>query len=266
MTYKLTIAYDGTHYVGWQIQPNGNSIQAEIQRALSTFLKEEVSIVGAGRTDAGVHALGQVAHFETELTIDPIRFIHALNGILPHDIRIKRVERASDDFHARYSAKSKIYHYHLWLDGPVDPWLRLYRHRPKQKLSLPLLKQGAQEFLGKRDFTSFANTGGGSKSFTRTLYRLDVVEQEGGVRLEFEGDGFLYKMVRNIVGTLLEVASQKRKVEEIKSLLKAKDRQVAGIAAPPRGLFMIKVNYHSALQEKSNEQRSCSEAFQALSS
>ena len=222
--------------------------------------------MGAGRTDAGVHALGQVAHFKTDQTVDPVRLIHALNGILPHDIRIKRVECVPDDFHARYSAKSKIYHYHLWLDGPIDPWIRLYRHRPKQKLSLPLLKKGAQEFVGKRDFSSFANAGSGAQSFTRTIYRLDVVAQEGGVRLEFEGDGFLYKMVRNIVGTLLEVATQNRKVEEIKSLLEAKDRTVAGIAAPARGLFLIKVNYHSALREKSSEQRSCPEAFQALSS
>lgn len=240
MRYKLTISYDGTHYAGWQVQKNGLAIQPLIQKALETALRHPLNLTGSGRTDAGVHARGQTAHFDTEISVEPKRLILSLNALLPPDIRIIDLEPAAPDFHARYSARSKIYHYHLSLEP--DPFTLLYRHPVFGAFNLELLKAGAKEFVGTHDFTSFANTGK-EKPSVRTIYRIDVVEQKGGVRLEFEGNGFLYKMVRNITGTLLDVAAGKIEPSEIKNILAARDRRRAAAAAPAKGLFLFQVNY-----------------------
>lgn len=248
-TYKLTIAYDGTRYSGWQVQPNANTVQAEIVKALQVLLKSEnVVLIASGRTDAGVHATGQIAHFRHEQPIDMNRLQLALNGIIPRDIRIKKAEEAPAGFHAQYHASGKEYHYHLYLDRVMDPFKRLYCWHVHQRVDLALLQKAAQCFVGKHDFTSFANEadeGSASRDPVRTLYRLDVVPFEGGVRLEFEGDGFLYKMVRNIVGTLVEVAAGKRSIEDIAAIFAAQDRRQAGLAAPPQGLFLMRVDYES---------------------
>lgn len=245
--YKMTIAYDGTHYSGWQIQPNAPSIQQHVQDVLKILLRRpEVGLIGSGRTDAGVHARGQVAHFKHEKHVDSERLLYALNGMIPRDIRIKKIEPASLNFHAQYSAIGKEYHYYLYLDRIMDPFRRLYCWHVHQHLSLDLLKQAASLFQGTHDFTSFANeahTGSASRNAVRNLYRLDVIPVEGGIRLEFEGDGFLYKMVRNIVGCLIEVASHKRSMEEIPFLFAARDRRLAGKAAPSQGLFLMHVMY-----------------------
>lgn len=251
--YKLHISYDGTHYSGWQIQPNALSIQECIERAFATLLREKIKIVGAGRTDAGVHAIGQVAHFSTASPIDIRRLQAGLNGLLPHDIRIQGIFPVDPDFHACYDAIRKEYHYHLWLDKTHSPFVRLYRYHPPFPVSIPLLQEACQLFVGTHDFSTFANKGGGAKTSVRNLYRIDLILQEGGCRLEFEGDGFLYKMVRNIVGTLLEVASLKRPIDSIPLLLQAKDRKAAGIAAPPHGLFLMHVQYPASLQKKGQE-------------
>ena len=246
-TYKLTIAYDGTQYSGWQVQPNANTVQAEIVKALKVFLRvEKVVLIGSGRTDAGVHAAGQIAHFKSELALDLNRLQHALNGILPRDIRIKKAEEVPDGFHSQYHTSGKEYHYHLYLDRVMDPFKRLYCWHLYQRIDLDLLRQAAQCFVGKHDFSSFANEsdeGSASRDPVRTLYRLDVEPFEGGVRLEFEGDGFLYKMVRNIVGTLVDMASGKRPLTDIAEIFAAKDRCKASMAAPPQGLFLMRVDY-----------------------
>ncbi len=244
--YKLIIAYDGTAYNGWQIQPHSISVQETIQKALSIFLRQEIHIIGSGRTDTGVHALGQVAHFSISDEVDFFRFIASANALLPADIRIKSIEKVPGDFHAQYSAIGKIYHYHLWLDRVQDPFQRLYSTHIHEKIDLDLLKQAAIQFIGTHNFTSFANSaqcGSAARDPVRTLERLDVVPQQGGVRLEFEADGFLYKMVRNITGTLLEVAKGNMAVETIPHLLEIKDRKKAAQAAPPQGLFLMKVLY-----------------------
>ncbi len=244
--YKLTIAYDGTSYSGWQIQPNGPSIQEEIQRALHTILRHEVSIIGSGRTDAGVHALGQIAHFKSHHVIDLYRLLNSLNGLLPRDIRVKKIDPAPLPFHAQYSATSKTYHYHMTLERFQDPFIRLYSYHLLEKIDLDVLVEASRLFLGTHDFTSFANeahAGSAAHDAVRTLKRLDVVLETGGLRLEFEADGFLYKMVRNIVGTLLEIAAGKRCVEDIPLLFELKDRKRAGRAVPPHGLFLVKVDY-----------------------
>jgi len=241
--YKMTISYDGSKYGGWQIQPNTQSIQALIQDALKIILHAPTPITASGRTDAGVHAHAQVAHFVSEEELDLPPLLYSLNGILPRDIRIKKLETAPPSFHARFSSKKKIYHYHLHLSPIQDPFRYPFTTHVHAPLDLELLKNALPAFLGTHDFTSFASTGCGSKNPIKTLYRIDMIPEPEGVRLEFEGSGFLYKMIRNIVGTLIEVAQNKRLAEDIPSILSAKDRRLAGPTAPPRGLFLHKVVY-----------------------
>ncbi len=245
LKYKLLISYDGTRYSGWQIQPNSISIQALIEGALKTALRQEIPVISSGRTDAGVHARGQVAHFEAP-PADIALLYRSLNGILPEDIRILRIENVPDAFHARYSALSKEYHYHIHLDWALDPFKRLYAYHHPYPLDLTLMEKAASSFLGTHDFTSFANEaskGSAAKNPIRTITRLQLIQESGGFRLEFEGDGFLYKMVRNITGTLLDVGRKKIAPEEIPALFEKKDRRQISSAAPPHGLFLIKVNY-----------------------
>ena len=202
---RLTIAYDGTQYHGWQIQQNANAIQAILEQKIHIILREEVRVIGSGRTDAGVHAKGQVAHFKHGHPIQFYRFAGSLNGLLPRDIRILKAEEASPEFHAQYSALGKTYHYHLHLDRVLDPFDRLYSYHVREKIDLEKMREAAKLLLGTHDFTSFANeahSGCAAYDPIRTLKKLDIVPQEGGVRLEMEADGFLYKMVRNIVGIL----------------------------------------------------------------
>jgi len=244
--YKLTISYDGARYCGWQVQENAQSIQFLIQKSLQIALRHPLDLTGSGRTDAGVHARGQTAHFDSGVSFDPKKLRISLNALLPPEIRIVQIEPVHSSFHARYSAKAKIYHYHLHLDPILDPFIRHYRHQIFYPIDLDRLKKGAGFFLGTHDFTSFANqkeTGSAAHNPIRTLYRLDVIEQKGGVRLEFEGNGFLYKMVRNITGTLLDIASGKIEPEQIPDIFAARDRRKAGHAAPPQGLFLMEVIY-----------------------
>ena len=240
MRYKLTIAYDGTDYAGWQIQKNGPSIQALIQQALQTVLRHPLGLSGSGRTDAGVHALGQTAHFDSDVSFNPTALRRSLNALLPETIRILSIDSVADDFHARYSATSKIYHYHVQLDPIFSPFERLYRWQPPFRIDLPRLRALASGCIGKRDFRSFSNRK--DDDTVRHLMRLDIVEQEGGIRLEYEGDGFLYKMVRNLTGTLLAYSAEKGQ-EELEKVFAARDRRAAGAAAPAQGLFLIQVIY-----------------------
>lgn len=237
MKYKIVVAYDGGLFSGWQVQPNATSVQGEIERALQLLLKQKVRVIGSGRTDAGAHARGQVAHFES----DEKPSLFALNGILPREIRLLELEEVEETFHAQYSAKGKIYHYHLWLDKVADPFLYRYRYRVPFAISLERLEVAKELFLGTHDFKSFSNVGSTVKTTIRTLYRIDIVPQRGGVRLEFEGSGFLYKMVRNIVGTLLEYASGREIC--IKTLFEAQDRKAVGVCAPAHALFLMQVKY-----------------------
>jgi len=245
-TYKLTIAYDGKAYCGWQIQPNALSIQEVLEQALKTYLKEKVRAIGAGRTDAGVHAKGQVAHFRIERNIEIDLLKRALNGILPNAIRILSVEHVTSTFHAQKSAVSKEYHYQIALGDVVSPFYQPYVWFVRTKLDIPLLKEASRLFIGKHNFSAFANSqdsGAASKNPFRTIFRLDTKETEYGICLEFEGDGFLYKMVRNITGMLVAVASHQRKPDDITMLLLGAPRYAAARAAPSQGLFFIHVTY-----------------------
>ncbi|MBI3236763.1 MAG: tRNA pseudouridine(38-40) synthase TruA, partial [Chlamydiales bacterium] len=254
-TYKLTLSYDGRAYGGWQIQSNAVSIQALVEKALTTALRSPTALHGSSRTDSGVHALAQIAHFIHPIPIDTYRILHSLNGLLPKDIRILSLEESPSDFHARYDAKRKIYHYHLYLDPISDPFLEPYRYQVPHPIDIDLLQKAASFFIGTHDFTSFsheASQGAASRNPIRTIYRLDLVPEPKGIRLEFEGDGFLYKMVRNIVGTLLDISHHKIPLKALPDIFAAKDRTKAGRTAPPHALFLVKVYYNttSAREEK----------------
>lgn len=244
--YRLLIAYDGTNYAGWQIQPHALTVQERIEQTLAIFLRQPIHLVGSGRTDTGVHASGQVAHFVYPHEIDLYKFLASANGLLPADIRIKAIDPVDPCFHARYSAIGKIYHYHLWLDRVQDPFHRLYSYHVHEKINVDLLYHATRAFLGTHDFTAFANSahhGSAAHDPIRTITRLDVIPSTGGVRLEFEGNGFLYKMVRNITGTLIDVARGYLPLDDIPRIFTARDRRNASSAAPPQGLFLVQVIY-----------------------
>lgn len=242
--YKITISYDGTNYHGWQIQKNKITIQALIQKEISKILNIKTPLTGSGRTDAKVHAFGQVAHFITEKKLSIQKFIHSLNCLLPKDIRITKIQEVDISFHARFSIKSKVYSYHICLDPIQEPFSRFYAYQSKQKLDINLLKKASKLFIGKHNFTSFANKDSSKKiNPIKTIKRIDVIEKKNKIILEFEGDGFLYKMIRNIVGTLIDVATKKLSIDMIEKIIDAKDRKLASDPAAAHGLFLLKVKY-----------------------
>jgi tRNA pseudouridine38-40 synthase len=248
---KLLLAYDGTHYAGWQKQKSEPSIQAAIETKIHVMTGEDVCLHGAGRTDAGVHALGMVANFYTSSGIPCKGFLKGLNSMLPDDIRLLQVTEAAPDFHARRSAKAKTYLYFISC-GPVQvPTERLYAAYVYEKLDIQAMEKGLTALLGTHDFSSFEAAGSRDpeiktgRGAVRTLFEVGIEVQQSGERLQFfcKGDGFLRHMVRNIVGTMLEVGKGKVAPTEIKKILTARDRAAAGPTAPPQGLFLKQVHY-----------------------
>lgn len=249
---KLTIEYDGTNYKGWQIQPrNQRTIQGEITAAAKKVFNEDIKLIGSGRTDSGVHALGQVANFKTHSKLDVIKIKNALNAHLDKDIRIINAEDAPRDFHAQYSAKRKTYRYSICLRDTPNPFhYRYFLHFPR-KLNLKHMREEAECLTGKKDFRSFMATDPAlgekihEKDTIRTIYRLDIKKRDDLLMIEIEANGFLYKMVRNIVGTLLEIGTGKLPAGSMKTILKQKKRESAGDTAKPEGLTLVKVDYAS---------------------
>ena len=247
---KLIIAFDGTGFSGWQRQKNANSIQGEIERALGMLNNRPVDLHGSGRTDAGVHALAMVAHFNSTASYTPLIYQNKLNSILPGAIRITSVEEVSPDFHARHSARSKTYLYNIDRSPIHSPHTRLYSVHVPQELSFHAMDACMKLIIGTHDFASFETSGSRDKSLTtgrgsvRTLMKAQLKET-GAFRYQFEfrGDGFLRHMVRNIVGTLLDVGKGRTSVEEFEEILAAQDRSQAGTTAPARGLFLKCVHY-----------------------
>jgi len=240
---KLTIEYDGTHYAGWQIQPNANTIQAEIETALFRVTGEKIRIHGAGRTDAGVHALAQTAHFDTHSRVPETGFAPALNTHLPPDIRIKVSEGVADSFHARFSAKGKTYSYCIH-NSNVAP--AIFRHTTcsiKKPLDIAAMQDGARFFVGEHDFTAFCALGTTVEDKVRKIQSIQVTADAPLITITVQGNGFLYNMVRIMVGTLVDVGRGKLKPSDIKAILQSKDRQNASATLPPQGLVLKEVAY-----------------------
>ncbi|HOV69594.1 MAG TPA: tRNA pseudouridine(38-40) synthase TruA [Clostridia bacterium] len=243
MRIKLIIEYDGTNYAGWQRQLNGIGIQQVIEDALFKLTGEKTVVAGAGRTDAGVHALAQVAHFDTESTIPPDKFSFALNTMLPPDIRIKESSKAENGFHARFNAKGKCYIYRIYNGRHSSPLLRLTHAHIALPLNVDAMNKAAQLFVGKHDFVSFSASDRRKGSTVRTIYTCQVSGTGEEITVTVKGDGFLYNMVRIITGTLIEVGLGKRDLDSIKKALETRDRTLAGITAPANGLTLKEVYY-----------------------
>ena len=242
--YKCTIAYDGTHFAGYQIQPEKRTVQSEVEKVLMTMHKgKEVRVAASGRTDAGVHAKGQVIHFDSPLELPSERWIKALGTMLPDDIAIVNVERVSPDFHARYNAIRKEYRYCISLAETRDPFARHYAYHYPYKLDLSLMKSAVEFLIGTHDFTSFCSAKTEVIDKVRTIEAIEFLKEEHQLVIRFVGDGFLYNMVRILVGTLLDVGIGKRCPEDMKEILKALDRTKAGRTAPGHGLYLWKVEY-----------------------
>lgn len=241
---KLVLAYDGTRYHGWQFQTNGLSIQAVLEEKIGVMTREQVKVIGSGRTDAGVHALGQVCHFETRTRLEPDDFQKGLNSLLPGDILVRRAEAVPSGFHARYSARSKVYEYRILNRPEPDVFLRNYAWHISSPLDLKALGKCLSLVQGEHDFTSFRSAGSNNRNPVRRIIKAELRGPEQGlIRLVFEANGFLRHMVRSIAGTLVDVGTGKTSVEGFLDIIGAKDRQRAGRKAPAGGLFLVRVFY-----------------------
>jgi len=242
--YKLTIEYDGTDYHGWQIQASEITIQETIETALSAMTREKIRLAGSGRTDAGVHALGQTANFKTASRIPADAFFAGLNSLLPADIVITACEAVDDDFHARFSAKIKTYQYRIFNCRVPIAVGRKYAWHIRKKLDVSAMQQAAEHIIGTHDFKSFEGTGSPRAHTIRTVMNAEFSEKDNGYLIfEITANGFLRYMVRNLVGTLVDVGLLKTTQEEFRQILEAKNRDLAGATAPPHGLFLVKVSH-----------------------
>jgi tRNA pseudouridine38-40 synthase len=243
-TLKLTIAYDGTRYAGWQIQKGRRpTIQGTLERVLRRILQEPVKAVGSGRTDAGVHALAQVAHVRTRSAIAIARLQHSLNALLPSDLAVLRIEEVHPAFHARFHAVSKRYRYRIVLGDVVPPFVRPYVHSVRAPLNLALMRREAAALKQRHDYRGFARAGSVNGNAIRTITDLRLTRQGQELRLEVEGSGFLHTMVRSIVGTLLDVGRGRLPPGTIRRMLQTGDRRLAGTTAPAKGLHLVSVTY-----------------------
>jgi tRNA pseudouridine38-40 synthase len=243
LNYKITIQYDGTNYHGWQIQPNGRTIQGELTRALSLLDHRHVTVHGAGRTDAGVHAEGQVASFLLERDCEPSYLRDAINGNLDRDVRVIDVEVVAESFNARFSARLKTYRYQIW-NGPVaSPFFHRYTYHHRNDLDTCEMQHAARLLVGTHDFSAFTVQDSEIEDRVRTLKRLDMQREESRIIIIAAADGFLRYMVRTIVGTLIEIGSGRRAAESVASVLESRDRRNAGAKAPACGLTLMRVDY-----------------------
>jgi len=241
---KILIEYEGTRYYGWQLQPNQVSIQEVLESKLHKITREKIRVIGSGRTDSGVHAEGQVAHFQTRSTMQLQEFLKAMNSLLPPDIVVKKVEEAKPDFHAQISATRKTYRYTILnRDYPSALQGRMAHYIATPTLDVTAMRKAARCLVGSHDFKSFQGSGCTAKTTMREIYRLSVVKKDDFIRITVDGSGFLKYMVRNIVGTLIEIGWGNWPPEQMKAILKSKNRRLAGPTAPSRGLCLVKVVY-----------------------
>ena len=240
---KLIIEYDGKGFNGWQKQPNKLNIQGEIERAIEEITGESIDLIASGRTDAGVHSLGQTVNFKTESKIPIEKIPIAINSKLKQSIIIKSAEEVDERFHSRYNVKSKKYRYTINNSKYGSAIYRNVEYHFPIKLNIENMQKAAKYFEGEHDFKAFKASGTSSKSSVRKIYKAEVIKNEDRIYIELTGNGFLYNMVRIISGTLLDVGSGKIAPEEIKNIIETKDRKLAGKTLPPQGLCLVEVNY-----------------------
>lgn len=240
---KLTISYDGAAYKGWQLQKNGATVQGKLEKAIKKVLGKEHRVHGASRTDSGVHAKGQVAHFKTASSIPVEKISPALNAALPDDIVVKKTEEVSDKFHSRFDARSKLYRYNMLSSRQRDPFEEKYAWRIPYKLNLTRMRKEAAELVGRHDFKSFQASDNRERPSVRNISMIKLRKKGKMITLDIEGDGFLYNMVRNITGTLVDIGRGYLPPGSMKEILEIRDRRKAGPTAPAKGLFLIEVKY-----------------------
>ena len=243
-TFKITLAYDGTDFVGWQRQATGRSVQGLVEDALTHLAGSEVAVAGAGRTDAGVHALGQVASFSLERIIDAAVVARALNARLPPTVRVTAAECVADGFHARFGARSKTYRYRIWNARLASPFELRYAWHVFAPLDREAMDRAARLLEGAHDFAAFQTTGGSVRTTARVMTESRISAPTADlITYDITGNGFLRYMVRAIVGTLVEVGRGQRGPESLAAVLESRDRGQAGPTAPPEGLFLVGVEY-----------------------
>ncbi|MGN0308541.1 MAG: tRNA pseudouridine(38-40) synthase TruA [Lachnospiraceae bacterium] len=240
---QLTVAYDGTAYHGWQFQPGQPTIEGELNRQLSALLGKEIMVIGASRTDTGVHSLCNIAVFDTDSTIPPERFSYALNQRLPEDIRVRSSKEVEPDFHPRKVACRKTYEYRIVNEPFENPLERRYSYFVYTPLNMENMRRAAAYLVGEHDFSAFCAAGSTAKSTIRIIYHLELVKEESLIRIRITGNGFLYNMVRIIAGTLIEVGKGRKKPEEMERILEEGKRILAGPTAPATGLILVNYEF-----------------------
>lgn len=242
MRYLCVVTYDGTNYAGWQIQNDAKSIEETIEVTISKILNTPTKIYGSGRTDAGVHAIGQTFHFDSNKIKDEGKFLYSLNSLLPEDIFVKSIRQVSDDFNARLSATSKTYEYRL-NSGKYSVFTRNFETQFLQKLDVDAMKKASQKMLGTHCFQNFTSKADDQRNFVRTINKIDISQKDEVITFYFNGDGFMRYMVRMLVGTLIQVGLGKLTSDEVEEILNNKNRQVVSYKADAKGLYLLEVNY-----------------------
>jgi len=244
---KLVLEYDGTRYAGWQLQKNASTVQGVVEESLGRLLNHPVRITGGSRTDAGVHALGQVAGFRTASRLKTSDLLRGLNALLPADVAVREVAEAAPEFNARRSAKGKLYAYRIWNRPQRSVFEQGYAWHLREPLDLEAMRRAGHDFLGRHDFSAFRAASCQAKSPVRVVRRLEVKDEgEGRISIEIEGTAFLQHMARTMVGTLVEIGQKKRPPEGVAALLESGERKQAGPTAPAQGLYLVRIFYEEA--------------------
>ncbi len=241
--FRIVLQYDGTAYHGWQVQPGSATIQGEVEAVLGRIARHPVRVQGAGRTDAGVHALGQVAGFRLDTRMSPEEMLRALNSMLPRDIRVVEARTASPEFHPRYQAVSKIYYYQIFTGPVISPFLTPHAHHHRWPLDAGKMREAARQFLGSHDFSAFCAADSEVRDRVRTVLASDLYQRDDLLVFVVQATGFLKQMVRTMVGTLIEAGRGRIEPAEVQRIIQGRDRDRAGSTAPAQGLFLYRVNY-----------------------
>lgn len=247
MRILIRVSYDGTAYSGWQIQPNATTVEGTLRQAVCSLFGADIELIGASRTDAGVHALGNVAVFDVDTRIPAPKIAYALNVRLPDDIRVWQSIQVEDGWHPRHNDCVKIYEYSIYNDTFENPKKRLYSHFYYGNLDVDMMREAAAYFIGEHDFSAFCSAGSQVADKVRTIYSLDVIHDGREIVLRVKGNGFLYNMVRIIAGTLIKAGTGDIRPQDIPGIIESRDRQLAGPTAPARGLTLVDIDYGNSL-------------------